>query len=193
MSERKNIPRVVKDRVLSEFNHRCAICGADRPQLHHIDENPANNDAQNIIPLCPNCHLIDQHNPTAPVDARKLLMFRLHKDPAILDSQFQPLFARLLFLDSITDDQEGEEIEARAKELVSFVSNLEMGSFYAKQIETLLKRRRHIYMWGLYEGPDQRTLAEMRKHTQEYRELVRDARDKVHALVVELLRYQAWK
>ena len=33
-------------------------------------------------------------------------MFRLHKDPAILKPQFHPLFLRLLFLDSVSDDSE---------------------------------------------------------------------------------------
>src|ERR1051326_3314497 len=106
MKKRPSIPTKTKQQVLSEFNHRCSICGADRPQLHHIDENPENNDPLNIIPLCPNCHLIDQHNPSAQVDPGKLRMFRLHKDPAILKPQFHPLFLRLLFLDSVSDDSE---------------------------------------------------------------------------------------
>jgi hypothetical protein len=51
---RPSILRPIKDSVLREFNHRCAICGKERPQIHHIDENPANNDPLNLIPLCPN-------------------------------------------------------------------------------------------------------------------------------------------
>ena len=48
------------------FNHHCARCGRDslRPrnsreqlQVHHIDENPGNNDIENLIPLCAVCHL----------------------------------------------------------------------------------------------------------------------------------------
>jgi len=26
-------------------------------QVHHIDENPGNNDLENLIPLCASCHL----------------------------------------------------------------------------------------------------------------------------------------
>jgi predicted restriction endonuclease len=73
---RLSIPRVTKSLVLKEFNYKCAICGKERPQVHHIDENPSNNDLLNLIPLCPNCHLIDQHNPTIPVDIEKLKLFR---------------------------------------------------------------------------------------------------------------------
>ena len=48
------------------FNHHCARCGRDsrRPgnsreqlQVHHIDGNPGNNDLENLIPLCAECHL----------------------------------------------------------------------------------------------------------------------------------------
>ena len=48
------------------FNHHCARCGKDcsNPsnsrdllQVHHIDENPGNNQLENLIPLCSVCHL----------------------------------------------------------------------------------------------------------------------------------------
>ena len=45
------------------FGHypcKCAICGyEDEPKIlevHHIDENHNNNDIENLIILCPNCH-----------------------------------------------------------------------------------------------------------------------------------------
>ncbi len=48
------------------FNFYCARCGKEcsvktNPdmvlQVHHIDENPGNNDLENMIPLCSSCHL----------------------------------------------------------------------------------------------------------------------------------------
>ena len=48
------------------FNYHCARCGIDcrNPashvavlQVHHIDENPRNNNFENLIPLCARCHL----------------------------------------------------------------------------------------------------------------------------------------
>ncbi len=60
--EWKNISRYVREL----FNYHCASCGKDchAPsnqeellQVHHIDENPGNNDLENLIPLCAACHL----------------------------------------------------------------------------------------------------------------------------------------
>ena len=48
------------------FNYYCARCGKNCRnkknsqmilQVHHIDENPANNGLDNLIPLCASCHL----------------------------------------------------------------------------------------------------------------------------------------
>ena len=57
------------------FNHHCARCGKDcsNPsnsrdllQVHHIDENPGNNQLENLIPLCSVCHLqIEKRSPVA--------------------------------------------------------------------------------------------------------------------------------
>jgi hypothetical protein len=192
MGERKSIPKPVRDRVLSEFNYRCAICAADRPQLHHIDENPENNEPLNIIPLCPNCHLTDQHNPTAPVDPRKLSLFRQYKDPAILKSQFHPIFRRLLFLSSILDEQPVEEMEAKSLELASFVATLEMGAFYGARVEKLLHRPRYIEVLNFDATYTREEIERKRRRNQEYREQVRECRNEVEALVIEQLRYQKW-
>lgn len=181
----------MRDAVLVEFSHRCSVCGADRPQLHHIDENPSNNEPLNLLPLCPNCHLNDRHNPTAPVDKPKLRLFREFKDPAILRSQFQPLFTRLRFLDVVADTDEVKVLEGKATELVEFVASLEMGTFYSGRIGTLLKRPARGYVVSL-SGPDPEHERLVRKHHQEYREQLRSARNEVYRLAVELLRYQRW-
>ena len=48
------------------FNYYCARCSKNCRniqnsqmilQVHHIDENPANNGLENLIPLCASCHL----------------------------------------------------------------------------------------------------------------------------------------
>jgi 5-methylcytosine-specific restriction endonuclease McrA len=87
---RVTIPRATCDALLREFHHRCAICGGDRPHIHHIDEDPSHNDLSNLLPLCPNCHLQDQHDPTAPMNRDKLQLFRAHRDPMILHERFIP-------------------------------------------------------------------------------------------------------
>ena len=101
---RVSILKKTSEALHDEYNHRCAICGSDRPQLHHIDENHANNDLLNLLPLCPNCHLRDQHNPTRKVEVPKLQLFRKYKDPAVLKPQFHPMFIRQQFLATVGDD-----------------------------------------------------------------------------------------
>ena len=108
---RLTVPKPIREAVLKEFNHKCAICAKERPQVHHIDEDPSNNDRLNLIPLCPNCHLIDQHNPTAPMDAEKLRLFREFKDPTILKPQFHPLFKRMKFLNSVNSGSDVDQLD----------------------------------------------------------------------------------
>jgi hypothetical protein len=186
---RLTIPRTTRDVVLREFNHRCAVCGADHPHVHHIDENPTNNDTKNLIPLCPNCHLTDMHNPTARIEPARLLLFRNFKDPTILRSQFEPLFRRLQFLDNISNAANVGELAEKCEELSQFVSVLNMGEFYKGAIGKLTKRPPRGYSVRLG-GRDPEHEALVRRHDQEYREQLRSAREQVYALAVELLRYQ---
>ena len=195
--ERERIPAKPREQVLKEFNHRCAKCGADRPHLHHIDEDPSNNDPMNLIQLCPNCHLTDQHDPTRLIEPGRLRLFRRHRDPTILTPQFQPLFKRMRFLDEI--DLECDEIvqEAntclfRALELFSFVSSLEMGAFYGSELGQMLARS---YSTRWVPGTKVR-LVFFGEHdpswAKEYCEQVYSLREPVYELIVELLRYQDW-
>src|SRR6266536_3193402 len=140
MANRPAIPTSIRKKVLAEFNHRCAICGEDKPQLPHIDGDPTNNDPLNLLPLCPNCHLIDQHNPTAPFEPKKLNLFRRFNDTAILSSKFHPLYLRLTFLDHIQDNDSAGDLAKRSQELCEFVLALAMGEYYAKRLEDLTKR-----------------------------------------------------
>jgi hypothetical protein len=182
----------VRDAVLREFNHRCAICGADRPQIHHIDENPGNNDLENLLPICPNCHLTDQHNPTVPADPEKLALFRRYKDPAILAPEFEPLFARMRFLAWIADSEDTEELEKKARELEDFVSYLEMGEFYSRLILEHLEASSRGRVRVIGGGPDPGGEEADRKFEVNYRQQLRSAQPEVYRLVVELLRYQNW-
>jgi hypothetical protein len=188
---RRHIPRDVKDKVLSEFNHRCAICGSDNPQLHHIDEDPSNFDPLNLIPLCPNCHLTDQHSPTKSLEPSRLRLFREYKDPTILKPQFHPLFSRLQFLDSIGDDTDIGGLRQQADELVAFVAELEMGNFYSKKIRELTRDYPPAGVVGDPEAEHQYRLKK-RKWEETYRERLRRVRDEVYSLAVELLRFQPW-
>src|SRR5690606_9946991 len=49
----------IKAELQSEINSECPFCESKdigHFQIHHIDENPSNNDKGNLILICPNCH-----------------------------------------------------------------------------------------------------------------------------------------
>ena len=184
------VPRATRDALFREFNHRCAICGGERPHVHHIDEDPGNSDPLNLLPLCPNCHLRDQHDPTAPMDRDKLRLFRQHRDPMILHERFKPLWARCRFLLK-SDSLSREDLSAAADELSQFVRALEMGEFYGTRLQGLLSEPPHARVWSS-ETPQSTFDQWKREETAEYRALVNRNRTEALRLVVELLRYQNW-
>ena len=188
---RINIPKNISEKVLKEFNYKCAICGAEKPHLHHINEDPSDNNIENLLPLCPNCHLIDLHNPTDKIDTKKLYIFRKYKDPLILGPKFHTLFIRLLFLYDLTPDSDLKIVRDNIEELTDFINALEMGSFYAKKIKDLLKKPAKAYSIGI-DGPDYEYLAAVRRDNQEYLKQVQDKSEDVLNLSIELLRYQNW-
>jgi hypothetical protein len=192
--QRPSIPREVRDSVLREFSHRCAICGADNPHLHHLDENPENNDPLNLLPLCPNHHLTDQHNPTRRHDPKKLRLFRIYKDPTILSPQFEALFERMGFLDVVKATFDPEAVERCARELVQFVRQLEMGEFYGAKLGELLGRPAMCVVVSSRDPVDERRDRENEtRWSAEYLQQVINGRPMVEKLVVELLRFQSWR
>lgn len=193
-AKRPAIPTVVRNAVLDEYSHRCAVCGGDRPHLHHINEKPKDNDQMNLLPLCPNCHLRDQHNPTRRVDAAKLRIFRLHKDPSILKPGFHPIFLRQAFLEHIEPGEASTtEIEDQAKELINFVKVLEMGEFYGGKLKELSfpPSRPRIYFLGSGVSTPSYEREE-RQENQDYRQRLIASRYEMQQLFVEMLRYQGW-
>ena len=71
------------------FNYHCARCDKDCRktknaqmvlQVHHIDENPANNAFENLIPLCASCHLKIEGEARlhAPYREKQLELFEDH-------------------------------------------------------------------------------------------------------------------
>lgn len=190
---RVTIPKKTSDAVLGEYNHRCARCGSDHPHLHHIDEDATNNDPCNLLPLCPNCHLRDQHNPTRKIEIDKLQLFRRFKDPAVLKPQFHPVFVRQAFLASVeVDEMSVDNLERRATELIEIVQALEMGDFYAKRLTELIgPLRKNIFIGGT-DGPDREYERLERQRNQDYRANLVANCASVQTLLVEQLRYQRW-
>jgi hypothetical protein len=189
---RTSIPSKTKKDLLDEFRHRCAICGGDSPHVHHIDEDPGNNDPENLLPLCPNCHIRDQHAPTAPIEVEKLKLFRKYKNPTILKTQFHPLFKRTKYLYKIEPDSNTSELGTQSVELIEFISVLKMGEFYSSQISKLIKEPSRMYARSLTGGPDPEFEKQKEENRKSYIEQLKSARETVIELIVELLRYQDW-
>jgi hypothetical protein len=188
--ERVKPTKKISDELMKEFNYRCAICGKDNPQIHHIDENPANNDPMNLIPICPNHHLLDVHNPTQPIDQRKLCLFRKYRDPAILSSMFHPLFIRMFFLFNIANDTTAYELEEKCEELIRFIAELEMGKFYSEKIKELTAFPGRVITLDEYPPHYQQ---ENMVYDNECRELLQNNQEEIISLTIELLRYQNWQ
>jgi hypothetical protein len=59
MKHRPSIPAKIKMRLQKEVNSQCPFCqnqDVEHFEIHHLDENPANNDISNLLLLCPICH-----------------------------------------------------------------------------------------------------------------------------------------
>lgn len=53
---RVDVPESTLAELLSRSNNRCCVCQTPFVVVHHVDNDPSNNDADNLAPLCPNCH-----------------------------------------------------------------------------------------------------------------------------------------
>jgi hypothetical protein len=53
---RKPVPTEIASQVLLANRHACCVCQKIQVQLHHIDDNPANNDPENLAVLCLSHH-----------------------------------------------------------------------------------------------------------------------------------------
>jgi len=146
----------------------------------------------NLLPLCPNCHLTDHHDPTAPLDPDKVALFRAHKDPTILSPQFAPLFARLAFLKG---EGRASRLYRQAAELIRFVSVLDMGEFYAEELSSLLLPPASAQFFLASRPANMSETDEKRRDDSaaDYVLRVKNSANRVRELAVELLRYQPWR
>ena len=53
--------------TIRERDGGCIVCGTtDRLVIHHIDENPQNNDLMNLVTLCASHHMTHHKSSTTP-------------------------------------------------------------------------------------------------------------------------------
>ena len=195
MPQRSTIPRAVRDNVLKQYKYRCVRCDSTDPQVHHIDKDPSNNNALNLVPLCPNCHLNWFHGAATADKARQLAFFRRYNAKASLSPKFLPLLRRLNFLDEVTEQSNVKELRTASAELVSFVKALAHGDFYARKISRLLAFEPFIASVSIPYGGSlpQWYIAGMNEQDPRHRRKLRSARTAVYDLVAELLTYQDWQ
>lgn len=190
--KRVSIPKQIAEAVMKEYRHKCAVCGRHSPQLHHLNEDPADNHAYNLLPLCPNCHLQDAHDPTSRPEPKKLRLFRKFKDPLILDPRFHPIYRRMAFLQDQIGTPNTALYKYRADELLNFIAQFQMGAFYRGKILDLLNNHvNHFCLGRMVEGnPVSKEQVQsdsmLRSAAFEYRN------DQIETLIVELIRYQGW-
>jgi hypothetical protein len=184
---RPKIPKRILDKVLGEYDHKCAVCGHAKPHLHHIDGNSSNHAELNLIPLCPNHHLIDQHDPTRKADAKLLSFFRMYRDPHILSPKFKPLFDRLefLFIDQETND---EVMRRKVDDLINFVQVLKMGRYFAQEISDRLRDMPITYNVDIAKAVSGESIMIERAMPSQFEAF----RIKVIQFLVEALKYQDW-
>ncbi len=50
--------RIMRPLIVAADGHACVVCAAapKRLHVHHIDSEPTNNEASNLVTLCPTCH-----------------------------------------------------------------------------------------------------------------------------------------
>lgn len=185
--DRVRIPAAVARAVLDEFDHRCAICGRANPQLHHIDENRSNSIEANLIPLCPNHHLLDLHAPTKKVDIARMTCFRRLRDPFILDPRFAPLWERMQRLKIKGDDIFTLQWHF-AYDLAAFVGAMQMGAYYRQRVMETLDVPTVVIAREPYTifAPDQTAAFQAALADPENHLLLED-------VLVEMLRMQGWQ
>jgi hypothetical protein len=95
----------------------------------------------------------------------------------------------LQFLDFIEEHSSVTELVGRVVELLEFLQELEMGSFYVKRIDELVCPL-HINS----AGRDRQTRYYNLWHDKPsiYRQRLKDVQSDIHELIVEQLRFQNW-
>jgi hypothetical protein len=100
MKTRRAIPAKIRALLQQEVNSCCPFCTSidvDHFQIHHIDENPENDDPGNLLMLCPTCHskITKGDIPSHEVRRKKLLLHNTRPvaraKPVIVNTFYGPI------------------------------------------------------------------------------------------------------
>jgi predicted nucleotide-binding protein len=117
----------------------------------------------------------------------KVVLDQISKTP-----QFQSLLKRLQFLDKIEDTADVKDLQRNVWELTSIIRTYERGEFYANAIGRLLIFHEFRASYSIPYGGSvpQWYIDGKNNEAPQYREQLRQARNRVHELVTELLLQQ---
>jgi len=115
--ERASIPKKIKNYVFLYSRHECCLCdkkvsGKYESNIHHINNDPSDNNIDNLILLCPNCHSIVTRGDYKPND---LIIIR--------DAKYKTIGIK-----DFLEDKEGPELSFETKfnlKLDKLLTNLE--------------------------------------------------------------------
>ena len=85
----------IKDRLYLEADDACAVCGIRGIQIltiHHIDRIPSNNEYDNQIVLCRNCH--NSHHQGKGLSTKQIKERKRHLIEKTLTTQRQNAFEK---------------------------------------------------------------------------------------------------
>lgn len=73
-NRRVRVPEEIRAKLFLWCARHCCFCGkacTTNMVIHHVDGNPANNDEDNLIPVCFDCHgELERYNPDHPVGTK---------------------------------------------------------------------------------------------------------------------------
>lgn len=127
-------------------------------------------------------------------DPRLLRLFRVHKDPTILVPQFVAIHNRMKFLYE-PELKDFDTLTSGIAELLRFIRELEMGTYYSRKCSSLLALSTFCDMpWSSDQPPPPTEGGDFEAaQTADAREVVARRREEVEGLIVELLRFQHWR
>jgi len=98
------------------------------------------------------------------------------------------------FLSEVEEWESVNLLVSRTEELCSFIGCLEMGNFFSPKIKKILLAKKVTTFIVAPEEPWEREERQRKEAVNEsiYRQSLRDTREEVFELCVELLRFQTW-
>ncbi len=191
--KRKNriqIPQIIRDEVLVEFNHTCVRCDAPYHEVHHIDGDPSNNSKDNLIVLCPNCHQGKVHGKSIKITPEQLRLYKKMKSKAVFKPIYNAVRSRLEFIEADKyEDMALDEISSRSKDLIEFISTLSHGEYYVRKLKEYLRTPLFAIVWT-FDTPDYVFKQRRKEQEKELKTQIEENRDNILRLVLECLELQ---